>query len=164
MSEATGGRGRAVERAHFCVNVTLRALSEKRARATPLFRSRPNLFRSFHPSLQQEKKSILFFSPFGTAECITSLGKCLGRSYSCYFTRCRLPIQEDPLGIPLRAPQATYTKRDARYYGHSGISVLSCESHVLLSYPLFSVRRKKPLGTLPEDVALSTCIWLANSG
>jgi len=153
VSKATGGRGRAVERAHFCVNVTLRARSGERARATPLFRSRPNLFRSFHPSLRQE----IFFSPFGTVECIH-------RSESVWagatlFTRCRLPIQEDPLGIPLRAPQATYTKRDARYYGHSGISDLSCESSVHLSYPFISVRQWSLQGHYTK-----TPLWAHSSG
>jgi hypothetical protein len=138
VTEATEGRGRAVEEALFD-NVTVRTPSREGARATPLFRSRPTCFEAFNRKNLSGQKS-RFLSFVGAAECIHR-----SESVLTGATRLRSPPTTNPGGpprSPLRAPQTTDTKRDARYYEHSGISDLSCVSfRTSLEASICSVRR-----------------------
>lgn len=96
------------------------------------------------------------------------VAECIHRSESVLTgaTRLRSPPTTNPGGpprSPLRAPQTTDTKRDARYYEHSGISDLSC-----VSLRTSFVRPFALCGViLPQDAttgnisARSTFDWLA---
>ncbi|KAA1081722.1 hypothetical protein PGT21_000195 [Puccinia graminis f. sp. tritici] len=100
VTEATEGRGRAVEEALFD-NVTVR---------TPLVRV---------PAPRRCSVHVQLVSKLSTARTTRAA------------TRLRSPPTTNPGGpprSPLRAPQTTDTKRDARYYEHSGISDLSCDA------------------------------------
>jgi len=158
VSKATGGRGRAVERAHFCVSVTLRARSGERARATPLFRSRPNLFRSFHPSLRQE----IFFSPLRDGGVHSSLGKCLGRSYSFHSLPTTNPGRPSRYSIACTTSDLHETGRSLLRTQRDFGLVVRKQRASFVSLHLCTAM--EPSGTLHEDAALGTFIWLANSG
>lgn len=107
VPEATGGRGRAVERAHF-----LRKRDRTRQSPAPR-RCSVRVQTCFEAFTRSSGRKVSNFPPSVRWSAFIARKVFWHELLSVDFTRCRLPIQEDPLGIPLRAPQATYTKRDA---------------------------------------------------